>query len=237
MELESRNNSFTGVQWFGTTNYFFLKKFNVTGYGVEKLNDLRGDGFDSSYPLRGLKEFGKVIGNNVSALSCLRFLQLHNLSNSFVNYTEKFRHSFLANLHVASGEKRIWKKSNPKAVLRQCLIFDGCFFSVLLLDALSKFTMNKWRFSSNQISCTNLNTQVEIQTQIFVWSDFPDRKYLWSDFPDKNSPWSDFPDPSYLWSDFSHTKGLWSDFSDWRCSYQTIFRPFSRLKFRPLPRP
>ena len=85
MELESRNNSFIGVQWFGTTKYFFIKKFNVTGYGVEKLKDLLGDGFDSSYPLRGLKEFGKIIEDYVSTLSCLRFLQLHILSNSFNN--------------------------------------------------------------------------------------------------------------------------------------------------------
>ena len=80
-------------------------------------------------------------------------------------------------------------------------------------------------------------SQVEVQTQIFVWSDFPDRKYLWSDFPDGNSLWSDFPDPKYLWSDFPDTKSLWSDFSDRRCSDQTIFRPWSRLKFRQLPRP
>ena len=60
------------------------------GCRVENVNDLRGDGFDSSYPLRGLKEIGKIIEDNVSVLSCLRFLQQHNLSNSFLKYTEKF---------------------------------------------------------------------------------------------------------------------------------------------------
>ena len=80
-------------------------------------------------------------------------------------------------------------------------------------------------------------TQVEVQTQTCFWSDFPDRNYLWSEFPDGNSPWSDFPDPSDLWSDFPDTESLWPDFSDRRCSDQTIFRPWSRLKFRPLPRP
>ena len=29
-------------------------------------------------------------------------------------------------------------------------------------------------------------TKVEVQTQIFVWSDFPDRNNLWADFPDGN---------------------------------------------------
>ena len=80
-------------------------------------------------------------------------------------------------------------------------------------------------------------SQVEVQTQILVWSDFPDRNYLWSDFPDGNEPWSDFPDPSYLWSDFPDTEGLWSDFSDGRRSDETIFRPWSRLKFISMPRP
>ena len=80
-------------------------------------------------------------------------------------------------------------------------------------------------------------SQVEVQTQICFWSDFPDRNYLWSEFPDGNSLWSDFPNPSDLWSDFPDTEGLWPDFSDRRCSDQTIFRPWSRVTFRPLPRP
>ena len=64
---------------------------------------------------------------------------------------------------------------------------------------------------------TSLPSQVEAPTQIFVWSDFPDPRYVWSDSPDTNC--------------------LWSDFSDRRRSDQTIFRTWSRLKFRPLPIP
>ena len=52
----------------------------------------------------------------------------------------------------------------------------------------------------------SFNTQVEVQAQIFIWSDFPDGSW----------PWSDFPDTFYLWSDFPDIEGLWSDFSDRR---------------------
>ena len=38
-------------------------------------------------------------------------------------------------------------------------------------------------------------------------------------------------------SDFPDTEGRWSDFSHQRRSDQTIFRPWSKLKFRQLPRP
>ena len=34
-------------------------------------------------------------------------------------------------------------------------------------------------------SVLGLTTQFEVQTQIFVWSDFPETKGLWSDFSDR----------------------------------------------------
>ena len=73
------------------------------------------------------------------------------------------------------------------------------------------------QFSSIMKLSRSISTQVEVQTQIFVESDFPDRNNLWSDFQD--------------------TEALWPDFSDRRRSDQTIFRPWSRLKFGPFPRP
>ena len=66
-------------------------------------------------------------------------------------------------------------------------------------------------------------TQVEVQTQICFWSDFPDQNYLWSDFPDRNYLWSDFPDRNYLWSDFP----------DWMSSDQTF--QTERVLIRPSP--
>ena len=42
---------------------------------------------------------------------------------------------------------------------------------------------NSW---SNSEDRKMQSTPVEVQTQIFVWSDFPDQNDLWSDFPDGN---------------------------------------------------
>ena len=38
------------------------------------------------------------------------------------------------------------------------------------------------------MSC--LHTQVEIQTPIEQWSEYPDRNNLWSDFTDQDELWS-----------------------------------------------
>ena len=44
-----------------------------------------------------------------------------------------------------------------------------------------KCNRNTWIFQFSIYS-----SQVEVQTQMFVWSDFPDQNYLWSDLPDGN---------------------------------------------------
>ena len=66
-------------------------------------------------------------------------------------------------------------------------------------------------------------TQVLVQTQIELWSDYPDWNDLWSDFPDRSYPWSDFPDQNDLWSDFPDQNVLWSDRN------QTIVQTIVRL--------
>ena len=65
--------------------------------------------------------------------------------------------------------------------------------------------------------------QVLVQTQIELWSDYPDWNDLWSDFPDRSYPWSDFPDQNDLWSDFPDQNVLWSDRN------QTIVQTIVRL--------
>ena len=40
----------------------------------------------------------------------------------------------------------------------------------------------RWSLESDR----RVITQVEVQTQIFVWSDFLDQNYIWIDYPDGN---------------------------------------------------
>ena len=49
---------------------------------------------------------------------------------------------------------------------------------------------SNWSKKSAPVSLKGRNcyTQVEVQTQICFWSDFPDRNYLWSEFPDGIHP-------------------------------------------------
>ena len=54
-------------------------------------------------------------------------------------------------------------------------------------------------------------TQVYVQAQIELWSDYADWNDLWSDFQDRNYLWSDLSDKNDLWSDFPDQNVLWSD--------------------------
>ena len=97
-------------------------------------------------------------------------------------------------------------------------------FQQTLLD--QEHVLLKWHVLINQ-------SQVEVQTQIFVWSDFPDRNYLWSDFPGGNSTWSDFPSrPKLPLIRLFRTEVFWSDHLQTivQTQIQTIAQTLIRLR-------